>query len=155
MSHAVCSASAGPPTETAATSAGSARQDELCALITRHCATLRQEAAAVGEALSGWGGDDGADGAERGWLTAAIGSAHKIKGSSGSIGFMELSATATELETLLRDLSEQAVSPTADDRSRADALNERLTRQAAELRPEHSRLFDRRLGASSGPPLES
>jgi HPt (histidine-containing phosphotransfer) domain-containing protein len=75
--------------------------DALRALIARHCETLRSELRglrAVSQRLGDCPDDAGAaiaDGLER---------AHKLKGSSGSLGYPEISVAAAEFENCLKML---------------------------------------------------
>ncbi|MGP1396931.1 MAG: Hpt domain-containing protein [Inquilinaceae bacterium] len=127
-------------------------QDQVRALIERHCSTLKDEAAAVTAALSGWGATHAITPAD---LLDAVNHAHKIKGSSGSIGFGDVSAAAAALEQFLRDLNTQSAAPSAEDRAKANALNTRLQVLARDVKAEQSTLYHRRFpkGREASQPL--
>jgi HPt (histidine-containing phosphotransfer) domain-containing protein len=76
-------------------------QDAIRALIEKHCATLRGEASDITSALSHW--SDAPDLA----CARAIKATHKIKGSSGTIGFHDVSMIAEQLEYAFRALEDE------------------------------------------------
>lgn len=70
-------------------------QDEIRALLKRHCTTLNHEFDELCAALPPVP-------SPRADLSQAIAVTHKIKGSSGSIGFADISASAAQLEQALK-----------------------------------------------------
>lgn len=118
---------------------GVALEDRLRALIAHHCDTLRGEAAAVAGALAGWAADTPPSTVA---LLEAAAAAHKIKGSSGTIGFHGVSDLAKALDDHLRGLARAGAQASVADCERAVELNTRLQAAVATLRPEHSVLFD-------------
>lgn len=112
-------------------------QERLRNLITQHCDTLRKEAADIGTVLERWPDDEVPDPV---MLRRARGAAHKLKGSSGTIGFAAVSASAAELEALL---DEAAASPAAARRDPILEHNRALQDAVSTLRPEQSGLYDR------------
>lgn len=113
-------------------------QDELRALIERHCVTLIGEAAAVRDCLARLA-DPAADRAAV--VAQGAGLAHKIKGSSGSIGFGEISRAAQALEVHLRELARLEGRLDEAQVERAIGLGRELEAQTAAIRPEHSALY--------------
>ncbi|MYM57441.1 Hpt domain-containing protein [Thalassovita mangrovi] len=113
-------------------------QDKLRGLIALHCASLREEVQDLREVLARLRPPAGEAG---GAISEGAGLVHKIKGSSGSIGFHEVGAVAQELETLLRGLERAGGTPDAGGIARALALVSELDALVAELRPEQSALY--------------
>ena len=114
-------------------------QAEVRQLLVTHCATLRREIEEVGTILRGL--DQGAGTAQESpLLAAAIARVHKIKGSSGSIGFMKVSAAARDLETALRAAARNR-SPATAARGDVARNHAALADLIATVRPEDSRLF--------------
>lgn len=108
---------------------------QLQSLIARHCETIAGEvetAARSVAALLAGGAPDA--------LRTAIEAAHKIVGSSGSIGFPEVSAAARELEVALKTLDPQTVSPGRADATRIATLLSQLATVAKAMAPERSSL---------------
>ncbi|MEM8836701.1 MAG: Hpt domain-containing protein [Pseudomonadota bacterium] len=104
--------------------------------------TLRQEGAMVSQHLAelNMGGGD--------WqqaLTDALELAHKIKGSSGTIGYTMISKVAEALEFHLRDLDEEDAYPEEAARERANSLFSELNALLSDMKPEQSSLFNRTL----------
>lgn len=110
-------------------------QEKLRALVIRHCETLKVEADAITRALSAAGPDLAGD------RHAILAAAHKLKGSSGSLGFSKVSADAQNLETVLRSAVERPLTESERDDVIASAavLQERITH----IVPEQSSLFSR------------
>ena len=98
-------------------------QEQLRALIEKHCATLAEEARAVGACLER---RDGPNAPLAEVVAEAVRLVHKIKGSSGSIGFKEVSAVAQSLERLLRSIDGAGTTPGVADLEPAMALYERM-----------------------------
>lgn len=113
--------------------------EDLRDLIARHVETLRREAHDVARSMSPWlsGAPGGATG-----LAAAVGAAHKIKGSSGTIGFTEVADVARALEMRLRDAVAADNHGGGAARLEAERLLAKLSQRTAELKPEDSSLYD-------------
>ena len=77
-------------------------RDKIIALLERHCGTIRAEAIEIDACFRSFGTVTQGDHIEK-----TIYLVHKIKGSSGSLGFLALSNAAHTLEYALRDLDEQ------------------------------------------------
>lgn len=114
-------------------------QEQLRELITRHCDTLAEEMEAVRTCIDRFDdpsipvGDVINEGIE---LT------HKIKGSSGSIGFPEISAASACLEHYLRSLATEAEEIDQEARETAAAHFQTLERLVAVVKPESSTLYN-------------
>jgi len=113
-------------------------QGELRQLITRHCATLGREAGALESALESL---YEADGDPFLAMQAAAGHAHKIKGSSGTIGFMPVSEKAKVLEQLLRGMQNDLTMLTEGNLEMAHKLCADLNQTVARLQPTDSTLY--------------
>jgi HPt (histidine-containing phosphotransfer) domain-containing protein len=106
---------------------------ELQMLIERHCHTIAGEVEAVCDSLAMlWASGE----AEA--IRSSIEHAHKIVGSSGSIGFPEVSAAAAALERALKALPQDDM--TAGRRAPIMALFEQLKTSASSMAPEKSTL---------------
>lgn len=112
-------------------------QAEMRILITRHCETLRLEAEAVRVALERLN-VPGATGV----LESSVQAAHKIKGSSGTIGFLEVSEIAADLEMALRSFAASGQSPRGPALEGLRRHCGELVRAVSILQPEDSRLYD-------------
>ncbi|PZX16930.1 Hpt domain-containing protein [Palleronia aestuarii] len=110
-------------------------REKILALVTRHCTTLKNEAAAIEEAMLG-AGPDLANGHRD-----LIGRMHKLKGSSGSIGFHRISELCGDIEERLRSCADRPPSETDLDAIHSRHLE--LQRRIAEVSPEQSSLFAR------------
>ena len=108
--------------------------DAVKRLVQRHCATLKDEARSVGDAL-----DSAALGSWSDHAEAAFRAAHTLKGSSGTLGFDEISAAALRLESALRPLRERAPAP--DEAARVSAARGTLMELVERITPEQSRLM--------------
>ena len=117
-------------------------QEQLRALIRRHCATLADELEAVRGCLSRI---DGGDEARARAVAEGIALTHKIKGSSGSIGFQEISASSAKLELCLRSLiaDDHRLEPTR--RHELDVCFQEFERLIASVTPECSSLYEQAL----------
>ncbi|WGH78439.1 Hpt domain-containing protein [Jannaschia ovalis] len=109
---------------------------QIIELVERHCDTLRVEFAAVEDAFAELG-----RGAETGALDRLVAATHKIKGSSGTLGFAEISARAARYEHALRDAV--AAAPFGSDPHAFRALHDGLARAVAEIHPAQSTLHAR------------
>lgn len=113
-------------------------QDEIRALVTRHCSTLKAEMAAVSRNMERLSGESpvAVDQA----LSGGIEAAHKIKGSSGSIGFKNISDAAALLEASLRRVRD---SGRYEEPIRTEVEQEVLALHdlVEHVRPEDSSLF--------------
>lgn len=121
-------------------------QTELREIIVKHCSTLREEAAAITESLDGMSVET----ADRpALLGEAIFRAHKIKGSSGTIGFGEVSERAKTLEMLLRAIEGSGSIPEGEI-SAARALSGSLNVMVADLKATDSTLYDADFNSGAG-----
>ena len=107
------------------------------ALVVRHCETLRREAETIAAALAVAQPD----------RAAAFKLVHRIKGSSGSLGFPGISDLALRLEATLRACADRP--PTPQEVATIDRLHGRLQADIAAIAPEQSTLYQR-VGAGSG-----
>jgi chemotaxis protein histidine kinase CheA len=124
-------------------------QTEVRRLVLRHCATLREEVCQLSRAVTDWDASEGEAGAS---LEAALFGAHKIRGSSGSMGFGEVSDVAGRLETHLRSVAERGGGRDDGEREAARHLVDDLFLRVSDLAPEQSTLFNRDWTAGfSGP----
>ena len=114
-------------------------QEQLRELITKHCTTLANELAAMDACFKNISqpGAECIDAVKEG-----IEHAHKIKGSSGSIGFPEISAAAASLEFCFRDIaaSNAAVSP-AQQEKLVGCYGD-LARLIGSVKPQQSTLYN-------------
>ena len=109
---------------------------EIMNLIRRHCATLKEEFAeadAKFRALSAGGSQAEID--------AVTAQAHKIKGSSGTLGFGAISRRAEEYEHALRCAS--AGHLTVQQKASLGQMHDSLGRTIADIAPEQSALYQR------------
>jgi len=113
--------------------------EQLRALIERHCTTLSVELEAVRTCLERL---DEPDIAASEVIAEAIGLAHKIKGSSGSIGYPEISAAAALLEHYLRSLESLGEELGPVQRRQISAHFDGLERLIARISPEASTLYN-------------
>lgn len=122
-------------------------QSELRALIERHRETVAQKVTTLGRLLTRLD-DPGAN------PLAAIGEArdlaHQVAGSSGSIGFVRLSAAAETLENRLKSLEAAAVRPDRTERERLFALFGELGRITERTAPRDSHLYGADLPTRAG-----
>lgn len=110
-------------------------RDEIINLVERHCETMRQEAADIAALI---GNETCPSGDSH---TKALAIAHKLKGSSGTIGFTEISHTAQTLEDALRDVV--AGEPTPKGLAAVIAANDALQQIIAETDVQDSTLYQR------------
>ncbi|WP_319529892.1 Hpt domain-containing protein [uncultured Cohaesibacter sp.] len=113
--------------------------DQLRALITKHCATLGREMDEINLSLTKLqcAGDQCSLVAQE-----AAGKAHKVKGSSGTIGFKQISQSAADLELYLRQLGEQPGPLTNEQEKKIELLFGRLRILVEGATPEQSSLYD-------------
>lgn len=114
-------------------------QDQLKALIERHCTTLINEADAIGTHIRQLE-DASIDSSEA--ISNAIAMAHKIKGSSGSIGFAAISSAAGSLESYLSALASTGMEPTAAQVNTVAGLFNELNTLVRTVSPESSTLYN-------------
>ncbi|MDF1776252.1 MAG: Hpt domain-containing protein [Rhizobiaceae bacterium] len=114
-------------------------QDQLRALIKHHCVTLITEADAIGTHIRQLE-DASIDGSEA--ISNAIAMAHKIKGSSGSIGFAAISSAAGSLESYLSALASTGMDPTAAQINTVAGLFDELNTLVRTVSPESSTLYN-------------
>lgn len=114
-------------------------QDQLRALIERHCVTLNDEAAAIGTHIRQLE-DAAIDSSEA--ISNAIAMAHKIKGSSGTIGFSAISSAAGSLESYLSALASTGMDPTAAQVNTVAGLFDELNTLVRTVSPESSTLYN-------------
>ena len=115
-------------------------QNELRVLIERHCATIRQYTDAIGGYLKeGLFGDT----VSRQALIEAEKVAHQLKGSSGSIGFSDVSAAAASLDDQLKTLCAEDNDIPRQEREKVAGLFEVLDELSKTLAPEQSTLLRR------------
>ncbi len=120
-------------------------RDQLRALLERGCASLKDQVESVGSLLSGCAtrGDGAANS-----IAEAQAITHQIKGTGGSIGYMDLAGAATALDDNLKRL----VSSGQIDAQQLRIANElfaRLQVRAGELSCEKSTLYNLDLSALS------
>lgn len=114
-------------------------QTKMRALIETHCETMRHDAETMTDCLSNL---DAARPDRAAILAEGVGHAHKIKGSSGSIGFLEISAAAQTLEYHLRALERREIAPDPAEIARAVELGGDLTARIDDATPEQSSLYN-------------
>ena len=113
-------------------------QTKVRQLLVKHCATLKLEIEEIGAIVTGLG--TSADPRSKGrLLDDGISRAHKMKGSSGSIGFAKVSAAARQLEIDFRAANlPQAQSVTGQKIAESYSA---LAELISTVKPEDSRLF--------------
>lgn len=119
-------------------------QEQLRALIARHCATIRHTVEAIGRSL-----EETADPWSSAGMAVARAEAlaHQLKGSSGSVGFHGVSAAATALDDRLKVLCAADATVIASQMPRVRALYEALQEEASSLTPQSSTLYNVELPA--------
>lgn len=113
-------------------------RDQLRALIERHCVTLRGHVEIIGRNLAHMS-ESSTRKPEA--LAEAESLAHQLKGSSGSIGFPQVSAAATALDEHLKQLCAAGGTVTAWEKDRLCSLYEELRNVTAAISPESSTLY--------------
>ena len=83
-------------------------EDQLQALLVRHCASIKDEIAAINRKL-----DEARQRADPsgGVMRETLELVHRINGSSGSLGFLDLSSAAARLEDILKTMIEAPCLP--------------------------------------------
>ena len=110
-------------------------RDQILALVTHHCDTIRQEASEIAELMSH--GAASLD-ANRAALESKV---HKLKGGSGTIGFVEISSVALQMELVLREDKCRPLDP--DEVERLQQENARLQAMVRDITPDQSTLYVR------------
>lgn len=113
-------------------------QSEIQKLLERHCTSLARELEQLELSLAPL--SDTTPEAMRPILAACFAQVHKIKGSSGSIGFMEVSAAAGGLEESLNRARSDGHLDALACQDIVDHLGA-LSSLVAIIRPEDSRFF--------------
>ena len=115
---------------------------EIMDLVRRHCSTLRQEFQEAEARFDALGSGDSTR------IEALTAQAHKIKGTSGTLGFGTVASSAERYEHALRALSARRLS--GDDVADLRRMHADLGRTIAAVTPEQSSLFQR---MSQGPSI--
>jgi HPt (histidine-containing phosphotransfer) domain-containing protein len=110
----------------------------LRALILRHCATLVERVGALGKIVLSL---PNARDCQR-EIAEGRALAHQITGSSGSIGFDEISALAADLECKFLELQGPAQGADRTRLAEVASLYRKLESAAQATSPEHSRLYN-------------
>lgn len=109
-------------------------------LILKHCITLKNECKALGVAvrrISGEGDFTFDD------LEEALQLAHRIKGSSGTIGYADISVAAEKLEFFLRDVAANEINLDAVGQDKTQAFFTEMEALVDMMTPEQSTLYNR------------
>jgi HPt (histidine-containing phosphotransfer) domain-containing protein len=113
-------------------------EEQLRALIERHCVTIREYVDAIGQLLTRIS-EPSSSRPEA--LTEAESLAHQLKGSSGSIGFPDVSTAATALDNHLKYLCASDGTMTEEEQAKLLDLYGELRRISAGISPESSTLY--------------
>nr|WP_321462122.1 Hpt domain-containing protein [uncultured Cohaesibacter sp.] len=114
--------------------------DQLRSLVARHCESLKRDMAGLEKDIDAIGSEPELSAAQ---IECAIAKTHKVKGSSGTIGFQDVSESAAALEQALKGLL--PLSAALPDEERLGQISDTFARLAdlvASLKPEQSRLYD-------------
>lgn len=114
-------------------------QEKLRKLIDRHCTWLHDTMPALRHNLSPLITQGDADNDA---VRAAKVISHQIKGSSGSVGFREISEAATRLDGHIGQLMEAKVTASPEDRQTLDTLCIELQNIVAIVEPQTSALYN-------------
>ncbi len=114
-------------------------QEQLRELITRHCTTLANELAAMDACFANINQPNAEHAAA---VKEGIEHAHKIKGSSGSIGFPEISAAAASLEFCFRDIAEHNAVVSPSQKEKLAGCYSDLARLIGSVKPQQSTLYN-------------
>jgi len=114
-------------------------QDRLRQLINRHCTWLHETMPALRHNLTPLITQGQADCDA---VRAAKVMSHQIKGSSGSVGFGEISAAATELDNHISKLMQASALAASGDRQLLEDLCLKLANIVATVTPETSALYN-------------
>lgn len=120
--------------------------EQLRALIARHCETLTNELSEIEASLNKL---EHGDAPVLDVLREGIEKSHKVKGSSGTIGFAEISDLAAELEAFLRLQAGKSGAMTSADHVQINAKFQRLSQAIEQVSPEQSSLFNSQFPAAS------
>ncbi len=113
-------------------------QEQLRALLRRHHGTIVEQAETVARHFSQGMQDPLSMGRH---VTCMLDIAHQIKGSSGSMGFREVSAAAAALETQLKALRGEGSVMGREETRAVEGLISDFKRLANEAVPERSALY--------------
>lgn len=104
-------------------------------IIAEHCDWLSEQVKVLATNIAALPAqeDDDVKAAER-----AVELAHQVKGSCGTLGFLDVSEAAADLEAHLKTV----VKDPGSDVRRTTALFERLRHAIDSVEPEHSTLYD-------------
>lgn len=114
-------------------------KEQLRALVAKHCRTIAYEAEAIRLCLNCF---DQSATTKQDMLAEAIQHAHKIKGSSGTLGFPDISAAAACLERHFRVLVASDDEVGLAERVQIEAYYAVLDGLVAAATPEHSTLYN-------------
>lgn len=114
-------------------------QEKLRKLIDRHCTWLHDTMPALRHNLSPLLQEGDADNDA---VRAAKVISHQIKGSSGSVGFLEISEAATKLDGHIGQLMQAEAAASPEDRQTLDALCDELQNIVAIVEPQTSSLYN-------------
>lgn len=115
-------------------------QDQLKALIERHCHTIRMTVETVGINLEL---GCGTPGGRLNSLVEAESLTHQLKGSSGSLGFPHVSITASALNEHLKHLCAAGRALSGPEKDRLFVLYEALKSTTTTVSPDNSNLYPR------------
>jgi HPt (histidine-containing phosphotransfer) domain-containing protein len=113
-------------------------QEQLRALLRRHHGTIVEQAEAVGRHFADGIQDEPSMGHH---VACMLDIAHQIKGSSGSMGFRDVSAAAAALETQLKALRGGNSAMAREEMRAVEGLIDDFKRLAREATPERSALY--------------
>ncbi len=120
--------------------------DKLRSLIKVHCVTIKDNVSELEAGLSRLYGQ--ADQQSGCIIEDARGLTHQLKGSSGSIGFRNVSSAAALLDDYLKSVSELDRKLNDSELQRISHMLDKLKREAVAIAPEHSSLYHAQLGLS-------
>lgn len=111
---------------------------QLQALLTRHCVSLADEMTSIGVKLSQV---LLATESYHELVSETAEMVHRVNGSSGSLGFLELSSAARKFEEALNYFAQSAPSLTDAGIRELHRLFSEMQSKAEQTKPEDSRLF--------------
>lgn len=115
-------------------------QDKLRSLIKVHCVTIKDSVKELEASLAQLYGHT--DRQSELIIEDARGLTHQLKGSSGSIGFRDVSNAAAILDDYLKSISGMDRSLTDFELQRVFHMLDKLKRETVTLSPEHSSLYN-------------
>ncbi len=121
-------------------------QDKLRSLIKVHCVTIKGSVSELEAGLAGLYGQ--ANRQSEVIIEEARSLTHQLKGSSGSIGFRDVSNAAAILDDYLKSISGMDRRLNDSELQQAFHMLDKLKRETAAISPEHSSLYH----AQFGPP---